>query len=452
MTHPDTLAAQVGAPVATRRRELGTGEGNRRSIPPSTAGPAGAAEALRTRFAPILADVAAGAVGRELDGGLPVRDVRRLLDAGFGALRLPVEHGGAGARFTQLVDLLVDLARADSNLPQLLRGHVGFVELVLSGRGPAGTERERAAWLERIAAGALVGNAQSEGGETPFGRPATVITEDGSGWHVDGRKFYSTGSLLADWIYTSGRDGEEHVVALVPGAAEGVERRDDWDGFGQRFTASGSTVFRAVPVPREHVVVGGRDEPSTQPAVFQLVLLATLAGIGERALEDVVELVRGRRRAAFTARTEVPREDPQVQQVVGELAGLSFAATATVRAAAARLEEVLDAERAGPVDPADRASADSVVFRAQGVVVEHVLRLTSDLFRVGGASATARGRALDRHWRNARTVASHNPEVFRARMVGDHLLNGTPPPASVAAGGPRGGRGTGAGHAERKEP
>ena len=34
---------------------------------------------------------------------------------------------------------------------------------------------------------------------------------------------------------------------------------------------------------------------------------------------------------------------------------------------------------------------------------------------------------LDRHWRNARTAASHNPWIYKARIVGDWAVNGTEP-------------------------
>ena len=48
--------------------------------------------------------------------------------------------------------------------------------------------------------------------------------------------------------------------------------------------------------------------------------------------------------------------------------------------------------------------------------------------KVGGASATKRSFNLDRHWRNARTLASHNPGTYKARAIGDHVINGTPLP------------------------
>ena len=46
---------------------------------------------------------------------------------------------------------------------------------------------------------------------------------------------------------------------------------------------------------------------------------------------------------------------------------------------------------------------------------------------MGGASATLRTRGLDRHWRNARTAASHNPAIYKQRILGDHAVNGTEP-------------------------
>ncbi|MGB8210247.1 MAG: LLM class flavin-dependent oxidoreductase [Mycobacterium sp.] len=47
---------------------------------------------------------------------------------------------------------------------------------------------------------------------------------------------------------------------------------------------------------------------------------------------------------------------------------------------------------------------------------------------------------LDRHWRNARTLASHNPRVYKARILGDWLINGKDPLPNIAKLG-RGGQG-----------
>jgi alkylation response protein AidB-like acyl-CoA dehydrogenase len=379
----------------------------------------------RTVFAEIFAEIAAGAVERERKRELPYEAVRRLKEAGFGSLRVPVEYGGAGLSFTEFFDLLIELGKADSNLPQLLRGHIAFVELVLASEpGP-----NRDFWLGRFAAGDLVGNAQSELGTASILVQETRFSEKDGGWAVDGRKYYSTGSIFADWIYTSGVLGEEYTVGLVPTAHPGVERLDDWDGFGQRLTGSGTTVFTGAPVAADHLIVYKDNvlPTNTQLAVLQLVHLATLSGIAQAVRDDAVAFVRQRTRNGFGAQVALPREDPQVQQVVGEVAARAFGATAAARQAALAVQNLQELEQAGTAGTEDYWQAEAAVYQAQLVVIEQTLQAATDLFRVGGASATSEKLALDRHWRNARTVSSHNPEVFRARSVGAHLLNGGSP-------------------------
>lgn len=46
------------------------------------------------------------------------------------------------------------------------------------------------------------------------------------------------------------------------------------------------------------------------------------------------------------------------------------------------------------------------------------------MFDAGGASAVQASALLDRHWRNLRTLFSHNPTVYKARVLGDVAVNG----------------------------
>lgn len=73
-------------------------------------------------------------------------------------------------------------------------------------------------------------------------------------------------------------------------------------------------------------------------------------------------------------------------------------------------------------------AADIELAQAQCVLTGLVLDAGTILFDALGASATSRRHALDRHWRNARTIASHNPRIFKDRVVGDYAVNGTEPP------------------------
>ena len=51
-----------------------------------------------------------------------------------------------------------------------------------------------------------------------------------------------------------------------------------------------------------------------------------------------------------------------------------------------------------------------------------------------GTSAARQGANFDRHWRNARTIASHNPRIYHDRIVGDFAVNGTIPGPQAGVG------------------
>lgn len=80
--------------------------------------------------------------------------------------------------------------------------------------------------------------------------------------------------------------------------------------------------------------------------------------------------------------------------------------------------------------------AEIELDQAVTVVSDLILEATTILFDALGASSSARNLALDRYWRNARTIASHNPRVYRDRIVGDFAVNGTPPPGQYRIGTP----------------
>jgi alkylation response protein AidB-like acyl-CoA dehydrogenase len=291
--------------------------------------------------------------------------------------------------------------------------------------------------LRRIADGVLVGNAQSELGNQSFWDNATTVTQAPAetGWRLNGKKFYSTGSLFADWIHTTATvDRERSATVFVPAAANGMTRLDDWDGFGQQLTGSGTTLFENVEIHADDVqpYANGQLPKSYLAAFFQLVHLATLTGIGRAAVAEAAAFVRQRNRNLANPAYPAPQDDPQVQAVVGRITGASFAAEATTMAAVEAVEAVQTAEAAGHATPELFDRADAAVYSAQGQVIALVLGLVTELFEVGGASAVTERFRLDRHWRNARTLASHNPVIYRDRIVGDYVLNGTSPSASYA--------------------
>lgn len=384
----------------------------------------------------LLADIAAGASEREAKRIAPHKQIRQIADAGLGRLRIPVAEGGAGVSLRQLFEFLIQLAEADSNVCHILRVHYWFVEAQL--QRPA-NDPLRARNIRLVNEGHIFGNAFSEQSDRPVGLYFdTKITPDasGKGYRINGKKYYSTGSLFSTYTLVFASTPRGNVAAAtIPLDREGLKLEDDWDGFGQRLTGTGSTLLDNVYVhPDEYEEYGHPDEPqppSYQYAFLQLFLQGVAAGILRAVRNDAVALVRRRKRNFSHAQTKQPTADPQVLQIVGEIAADSFAADAIVLAAADVLDQAALSVKDGLPDKAaaERAQIHSALAK---VSIDRFANATaSRLFDVGGASATQSVYNLDRHWRNVRTASTHNPTHGKATAIGDFLVNGKAPPLNA---------------------
>lgn len=372
---------------------------------------------LHAQFAPLFDSIAEQVLDRERNRVLPFAQVRALQQAGFTSLRVPVEFGGRGVDFDIFLELFLKLATVDSNVAHLLRGHIAQVEsLLLQESGP-----HRSRWLRRIAQGALIGNAASERNELT--EITTTLTRSGKDFTVSGHKYYTTGSIYADWISLGAvRDGERFGV-LVRADDPGVSIQDDWDGFGQQLTGSGSLQLHQVPVDPSDITAFDPADPhlAFRVSLFQGILLLVAAGIAQNAVNDAIEFVKPRKRTFAVAGELIPAQQDLVQSVVGEAAAKAYAAKATALRLAKELSDY--AGSAGQSVDGEQLAVD--VFKAQQVILKLAQETATEIFEVGGASATSTNLRLDRHWRNVRTVASHNPAKYRARLVGQYLLTGT---------------------------
>lgn len=380
-------------------------------------------DAAAARYRPVFARIAAGALRRELSRELPFEPISWLKEAGFGAARIPAEFGGDGLNWVEFTELLIELAAADSNIPQALRGHIALVEdqLYHHGRGA-----DRSTWLRRFAAGELAGNAWTEPGA---GGTATILAESAGKLVLNGLKFYTTGTIFADWIDVTAKRPDGSVVSVIVSTRSGgVETQDDWDGFGQRLTGSGTTGFKDAEVDPAHVFAFG-DRFPYQTALYQHVLLVSLAGIARAAAEDVSRAVRERKRVFGNGNAPLVRNDAQILQVVGEISAKAYAAGATTVQVARSLDRAYVARNADSgSEKAANIDAELEAARAQIVLSTLVPEAAGAIFNTLGASSTRAGAALDRHWRNARTVATHNPFIYKARIVGDWEVNAAEPP------------------------
>ncbi|MEH2493240.1 acyl-CoA dehydrogenase family protein [Bradyrhizobium sp. AZCC 2230] len=381
----------------------------------------------------LLNQIAEGASARERDRVLPFEVIDLIRRARLGALRLPVSAGGAGSTIRDLFAFVIRLGEADANVAHILRNHFSVVERLV--RTPK--DEQSRDWQKAVAGGAIIGLATTELESPRVGNvtPGTTFTPDGNGdYLLNGTKYYSTGTLYSDYVLVRAADPSGTTGAtIVPIKREGIELVDDWDGLGQRLTATGTTHFHNVRVKRQEVVF---DEPDSGYGVpysntfAQLFLTAVVAGIARATLHDATALIHSRKRTFYYAPTEIPTDDPLLQQTVGQIASGAFAAEAVVLAAAEALDVATDAFDAGAADAADAAHTAALLSaKAKIIADDFAIRGGSLLFDVGGASATKKVTNFDRHWRNARTLSSHNPTTYKARSIGQYEISGTPLPA-----------------------
>ena len=375
--------------------------------------------------------IAQGEPARERDRVLPYEAIDLIRRSRFGALRIPRADGGGGASIRDLFTVIIKLATADANVAHILRNHFSVVERLV--RTPPDEQSRK--WRDEVLRGDIIGLASTELGSIKVGdiAPTTIITEDGDDYRLNGTKYYSTGALYADSVLVRAANSEGAVAAIIiPVSREGVELIDDWDGSGQRLTGSGTTHFRNVRVEKTEVTF---DSPSVGYGIayantyVQLFLTAVNAGILQAILRDATALVRRRARSFYYAPTEKPADDPILQQTIGQISSNAFVAEVAVLAAAEALDVAGAAWDIDPTEPQPALNAALASAKAKIVVDELAIRSGSLLFDAGGASATKKADNLDRHWRNARTLSSHNPVTYKAQAIGAYEVNGTPLPS-----------------------
>ena len=363
-----------------------------------------------------------GAAERDRERRFPYEQCAAFRAAGLLGLMVAREHGGYGGTFADLMRVVIEISSGDSNIGQMYQLHTGGIRLLEEFASPA----IQAEWMPRFARGELwITNAYSERGTKSVNDFKTTVRRDGSGWRLNGTKFYCTGSLAGDLTFGPCRvDGTDEVrVFLTPTDADGVTIHDDWSGFGQRTTASGTTEFDNVWIPDELCLTSPESDGGGGGAItslnYQAVHTGVFVGIARNALDDAVTFVRDRARLWYESSASSAAEDPYTLLHVGEIkTAVDAAELLSLRAA-----DLCDVAAANPRDGRARGIASVVTGQARRAAAEAAMDAGSTLFKVCGAGSVDQKYGFDRHWRNARTLSLHNPLDFKSAHAGDLLLN-----------------------------
>jgi SfnB family sulfur acquisition oxidoreductase len=375
------------------------------------------AQRLAAKFAP-------EAALRDRERRLPWAELDAFVASGLWGITVPCEFGGAGVRNGTLAEVTAIISAADGSLGQIPQNHFYALEVLRVG----GSVEQQRFFYQRVLAGERFGNALAEIGHKDFKR-RTRLTRGADGWHVDGRKFYCTGALYAHWIPTlvvADDDGRDVTyLAFVQRDTPGVTVTDDWDGFGQRVTGSGSVQFEHVRVEPEWVVPFqvSFEHATTIGPLAQIIHAAIDLGQARGAFDAALQFVRERSRPWIDAKVERAADDPLTIAQFGDLAVRLRAAEALLR----RAGRFVDAAQANSTDRSV-AEASVAVAEARTLTTTVSLDAGSRLFELAGTAATLDGLGLDRFWRNARTHTLHDPVRWKYHAVGNFYLNDKLPP------------------------
>jgi alkylation response protein AidB-like acyl-CoA dehydrogenase len=165
-----------------------------------------------------------------------------------------------------LVEVFAILAAADSSLGQIPHNHFCVIDAIRLD----GTEDQKRFYFEQVLSAKRFGNAFSEAGT----------------------------KNVMDFQTRIAPEGKTGLLVLIPRDTPGLTVVDDWDGFGQRTTASGSVSPENVRVERDWIVPAYRayDRPTLTGPVSQIIQAAVDAGIARTSIRETIEFVRTKAR------------------------------------------------------------------------------------------------------------------------------------------------------------
>ena len=349
---------------------------------------------------------------------LPFAEIDLFSQKGLGGLRIPQQYGGAFVSNKTLAHVFRIINKADSSVGQIPQNQIALLNMIQI----MGTEQQKQFIYQEILQGKRLANGGPERNTKDTKTLATTLSFENGRYFVDGEKFYSTGSSFAHWLAIKAIHPEGHVVlTIVNREATGVDVVDNWNGFGQRTTSSGTVRLQHVEV-NPLLIFDERllsSQPNYRGAYSQLLQVAIDVGIAEAAFADTVSAIH-KARPIVDAQVEKASFEHYTLQEVGKSSVLLDAAILLLDEAAEYLDELDQLES---VTDEQAAKASILVAEAKVYANDAALHISEKLLELGGSRSSLSQHNLDQHWRNARVHTLHDPIRWKLHALGDYYLN-----------------------------
>ena len=361
------------------------------------------------------------AIQRDAQRILPFQEIEAYSQSGLWAITVPKQYGGAEVSSLTVTKIIALMSGVDGSIGQIPQNHFYALEVLRN----TGTEQQKQKLYAEVLKGARFGNALAEFKTKNATQKQTAITPTEHGFVVNGEKFYCTGSLFAHRIPTLVKDHENReFLAFIARESEGLELIDDWSGFGQRTTGSGTVKFNNVQVAAEDIIpFDTAFSQATLVGPFAQIMHAAIeTGIARAAFEETLHRVR-QARPWIDSGVDQATADPLILFELGRI-------VADVRASEVLLKQAarsIDAAKPQPT-AANIAKASLDVAKVRAHSTETALKASSKLIELAGSRGSQREDGLDRFWRNARVHTLHDASRWKYYFIANHLLNGVLPP------------------------
>ena len=349
---------------------------------------------------------------------LPYDEIDLFSKKGLGAIRIPKKFGAAYVSNKTLTQVFRIINKADSSVGQIPQNQIALLYII----DLIASEAQKAFVFSEILKGKRLANGGPEKNTKDTKTLSTTLSIKAGRYFIHGQKFYSTGSSFADWLAIKAIHPEGHVVlVIVDRNSQGVEVINDWDGFGQRTTSSGTVILNNVEID-PFLIFDERvlsEKPTYRGAFSQLLQVSIDVGIAEAAFTDTLSAVK-KARPIIDANVEKASFEHYTLQEVGKSQVLLDAAILLLDEAAEYLDELDQLEH---VSEAQAAQASILVAEAKIYANDAALHISEKLLELGGSRSSLSIHNLDQHWRNARVHTLHDPIRWKFHAIGDYYLN-----------------------------
>ncbi len=348
----------------------------------------------------------------------PVENFQELSEAGLLALPVPKALGGAGAGVREAARVVSAVGKADAATALVLAMHyIHHLVIAKSGRWPAHLS-------ERVSRDAVNGLAlinalrvePDQGSPSRGGLPVTTAKRAADGWHITGRKIYSTGSPILKWytVWAKTDEAETRVgLFLVPAGLPGTEIVETWDHLGLRASGSHDVVFDDVVIPLDNEIEVRRPGEWGQPDIAQSTIQAVLVGavydgVARAARDWLIDFLKTRTPSSLGAPLATL---PRAQEIVGGIEA-KLAVNARLLDTFAR-----DIDEGIALTSVEANILKLTVTNNAVAAVEDALSLTSN-------HGLTRANPLERHYRDVLCGRVHTPQDDSTKIFAGRLALG----------------------------